>query len=380
MSLLFNQPAVNDYATDDNMVRLLNGRQILTRDDIINSLSLNYMHDFVDLSQRLSKIGNNLMTEFAEQELLNAFTDSRYDVAFIVGENAASIDNIHGFIITKKPYCAKKPKAYGLDLLCIKEGISAGSILLGLYLYCIKSCPAEQIGFLDSVDSYTNLSALCLYSKFGFTIDKSFYERYQCFGSYENVAMSVNLYKMKRHDIIDIVVNIHAGFDKLPICNIARKYQFAIGALENLKLLMDEFDAVCIKNQLIGAQYMAKFNDILYQSFDLNTGQFIIIYKLIDQIMDTSYHIPYTFRRPVQVTLFKIELDKLLALMYNKANRKRIAPANNQIARNFMIGFDEILESPSPKSPSPKSSSPKSSSPKTKRMRTTKNTTKHLTP
>jgi hypothetical protein len=175
----------------------------------------------------------------------------------------SKLSKLIGFIIVERNECKKLGNAYALNLVCSKEG-SIGSILVGLYLFSIFSHPLKirtdilvkkieipdelniitiptftgeekqiyeyygpqilHIGLLELSGGYNNISALCLYSKFGFIEDKLLSgSMSNCFRSNENIAMRTNYTdeppESVKETILKIVLKREPVFEKHVICN-----------------------------------------------------------------------------------------------------------------------------------------------------------------
>ena len=177
------------------------------------------------------------------------------------------LSKLIGFIIVERNECRKFSNAYALNLVCSKEG-SIGSILVGLYLFSIFSHPLKidknilikkieipdglniisiptfygedkqiyeyygpqilHMGLLELSGGYNNISALCLYTKFGFIEDKLLYGTdSNCFKSNENIALRTNYTdenpELIKENILNIVLKREPGFEKHIICNFKDK-------------------------------------------------------------------------------------------------------------------------------------------------------------
>jgi len=92
--------------------------------------------------------------------------------------------------------------------------------LMGLYVYTIKKTPKmSQWGILEVAGNYTNISAFCLYHKFGFQHESYLID--DCFpgNSIGNLPMILDISELTIKDIIDIVTN-KLKLPKHDICNI----------------------------------------------------------------------------------------------------------------------------------------------------------------
>jgi hypothetical protein len=92
-------------------------------------------------------------------------------------------------------------KQYSYDAINkVPRERSKAAILLGAYLYCGKVY-GQTHGILELADGYTNISGFFAYSKQGFVKDVSLFGS-NCFPSYENLPMSVDLSKYSYPQII----------------------------------------------------------------------------------------------------------------------------------------------------------------------------------
>jgi len=333
---LFDQSLVRIYTEQLRIGKsdVLNGRYLLTKDDIMRYLRIED-HVMVKYICKTMAQSYALLNGFIEIELIHALSNNdAYNIAFIVNvvrfedsddpivslsQLNARIESIQGFIIAKKPYCEAKRNAYALDLICVKPSSNGGSILIGLYLYCIiiqyKNGRAEAFGFLDVFDSYTNLSALCLYSKFGFTVDKTLYTGDPpCFTEYALLAMSVDLSEVNENTILRIVNKLE-GYAKPRICTVRRELQFIIGSLENLKMLIEGFEAKRISPES-KMQYATRFAHI----FDATEFDYGNIYITSRNVFSAVLHIDPELSRGAitkrKVQLLKLRIDQLLHIYY----------------------------------------------------------------
>jgi len=122
------------------------------------------------------------------------------------------LKSVLGFIVVEKGECKQLKDIYSVHLICSRESKSKtikGAILLGAYLYCIKSSneitEKNKRGILELAGGYTNLSGFFAYSKLGFDKDNSLYHELYCFKDAGNLPMSVDLTKYSSRDIIDMV-------------------------------------------------------------------------------------------------------------------------------------------------------------------------------
>ena len=163
-----------------------------------------------------------------------------YDIAFIVDISIPkSIEEIEksiiALIIVQRNECPKFANAYVLNLICSRKCFSCGNILMGLYLYTILSHPKKidtspkleniihvsdlrseyfgppilHMGLLELSGGYTNITALCLYTKFGFIINSNLSGHgTNCFIDDRNIAMIKRFKSDETEKNDDILVNI----------------------------------------------------------------------------------------------------------------------------------------------------------------------------
>lgn len=213
-------------------------------------------------------IGNQyLETVLTKSIKLRPYED--YDIAFLVDTSITSVKvekYILAFVIVQRRGCIKYENAYCLNLICSKDRSNGGSILVGLYLYTILCHPIktslksrEEIkypsnlsmdyfgteilhkGLLEVSGGFTNTSALCLYSKFGF-IPNTFLSgsNSNCFYSEDNIAMEISFNPEhidgNKQKIINIVNKVDPGFVKPKICLFTDvRIRKVLGILYNLK-------------------------------------------------------------------------------------------------------------------------------------------------
>lgn len=122
------------------------------------------------------------------------------------------LQSVLGFIVVEKGECQLLKDIYSVHLICTRESKSKaikGAVLLGAYLYCIKSsdeiAERNKRGILELAGGYMNLSGFFAYSKLGFDKDNSLYDELHCFKDAGNLPMSVDLTKYSSQDIIAMV-------------------------------------------------------------------------------------------------------------------------------------------------------------------------------
>ena len=83
-------------------------------------------------------------------------------------------------------------------------------MLLGAYLYCIKSNPTvDQIGLLELASGYTNIAGIISYSKLGFRENLDLFKG-TCFTDTVNLPMNVDVNLISYDQIIDAVQNLNS--------------------------------------------------------------------------------------------------------------------------------------------------------------------------
>jgi hypothetical protein len=189
----------------------------------------------------------------------NFLIKCEYDIFFILNRSEGAspetweekFADIIGFCIVKRKGCQKLAKAYVLNLVCSKTGANVGNICVGFYLYAIlmhpqdtrdtiipikieptmTEVPVVHIGLLELSGGYKNIPGLCLYSKFGFVVDKQLSGMdSNCFRDTNNIGM-INRYiedssftiEERKQKIINIVNKVDPGYEKHVICNTPNK-------------------------------------------------------------------------------------------------------------------------------------------------------------
>jgi len=118
--------------------------------------------------------------------------------------------SVGGFIIVQKGECTKLPGSlssfndvYSVNLICSNN--VKGQLLLGAYLFILKTTPKAQVAILELAGGYTNIPGFISYSKLGFKKDTDLYGE-DCFMSLSNLTMSKYLIIETPDDIIKTVV------------------------------------------------------------------------------------------------------------------------------------------------------------------------------
>lgn len=85
-------------------------------------------------------------------------SDSRYKVCAI--------------LLAHRGECVEVPGWWTVRLICNRQGDESckgqAAILLGLYMYALKTKDVQKCGLLEVADNYKNIAGYCLYSRFGF--------------------------------------------------------------------------------------------------------------------------------------------------------------------------------------------------------------------
>lgn len=246
MATFFTNTFLDEYRHDDSIRKMLKGGELLTQSEFVswykpnetrtnrhtneykddiesenNEIALEFLDEICD--QVCRKIG----TEYGQNALrktannLKAFpkTKNKFDllVAVSAGYDKQEListrtlqkhknESIVGFIVVEKGECKLFRDQVCVNLICVKENTIKGSVILGAYLYCIKSAflPKNQRGLLELAGSYSNLAGFFSYTKLGFDKDESLFHK-KCFHNPENLTMSVDLQKYEKKDIINLV-------------------------------------------------------------------------------------------------------------------------------------------------------------------------------
>ena len=271
-SFFFTNSIMESYISQVNTV--LGGKIILNQDGFIRYLLGD--DDYAANKQKYLRFmyQSLISSDICQGAIGKAYTDSiisdvfnpnfsikcEYDIFFILnrseGTSAAEsweqkFAEILGFCIVKRKGCPKLAKAYVLNLVCSKSGANVGNICVGLYLYAIlmhpqdtrdtiipikiepttNEVPVLHIGLLELSGGYKNIPGLCLYSKFGFVVDKQISGiDSNCFRDTNNIGM-INRYiedtsvtiEERKQKIINIVNKVDPGYEKHVICNTPNK-------------------------------------------------------------------------------------------------------------------------------------------------------------
>ena len=242
----FNKPFLDEYRNNDSIRKMLIGGELLTQSEFVSWYKPNesrttrhrseYKYDiesenFEIAMEFLDEIGDQVCrkigTEYGQYALiktannLNTFSNTKNKFDILVAVSAGydkqelkttttvqknKNKSIVGFIVVERGECKLFRDQVCVNLICVKENTIKGSVLLGAYLYCIKSSflPKNQRGLLELAGSYSNLAGFFSYTKLGFDKDESLFHK-KCFHNPENLTMSVDLQKYEKKDIIDLV-------------------------------------------------------------------------------------------------------------------------------------------------------------------------------
>ena len=299
----FTERIINKYneKINNNKLTIVNLEQILLKmDEIDNDSDENKISLLQELLPKLvcKNMGEAYTIETVERGT-NPKQYPNYDICFLINKQTNNINEmIKGFLVVQRGECAKYPNVYCLKLICALE---QGHLLVGCYLYTIinhpilpsefnkiklypinstQETPIEKIGLLEMSASYENISALCLYTKFGFQEDKSLRGYYSnCFREENNLPMIIDLSSILENKIIKIVNKEDEGYKKHIICQITdKKLQKILGFLYKMR---DKRNNELTKNK----------NDTELQRKIANIERDInIIETNINQTIETSEH------------------------------------------------------------------------------------------
>jgi hypothetical protein len=265
----FNCPRFLEFRQNQNIVKALGTRVILTLDELktymLSSLPTfskltgrrdvrgyisNYINDQVDrfIKDTASTVcGESIGPDYAEKSFRAAFSNARhsaiakYDIIVVMNEsqfrpsvNAESnfeeyitkkIANIVGFLIVEIGEC--KSPAYKdypcIKLICTSPRVTPpikASVLLGAFLTCVKANSSDGIGLLELADGYTNVPGVCAYTKMGFIEDVSndMGNPSSCFDARANLPMSCDTKRFTYEYIMQLSADM-AKEPKHRICN-----------------------------------------------------------------------------------------------------------------------------------------------------------------
>jgi hypothetical protein len=158
--------------------------------------------------------------------------------------NIKRIGLVHGFLISQKGECVKFPEVHSVSLICTKNGCipNAGSLLLGAYLYVIKSTPSiPQMGILDLAFGHSNTGGYCAYKKFGFDYRAGLFN--DCYppedGGYDNLPMAVDISPWQPEYIIQLTTGA-VKLPKGPLCDLRGDQQLTQSFIDKMIFLLNE--------------------------------------------------------------------------------------------------------------------------------------------
>lgn len=256
----FTSRIINNFnqRINNGKLTIMNLEQLLGKMNEING-NREYQNKIL-LQQLLPKlVCKNMGKAYTEETIERGIKPAEYlnyDSCFLINTQTNNINEMFkGFLVVQRAECAKYPNVYCLKLVCALE---QGHLLVGCYLYTIlnhpnlpadfnkiklypivknQETPLDKIGLLEMSASYENISALCLYTKFGFKEDKSLRGYYSnCFREENNLPMIIDLTKVSEDKIIKIIKKEDEGFQKHIICQITdKKLQKLLGYLYKIR-------------------------------------------------------------------------------------------------------------------------------------------------
>ncbi len=182
----------------------------------------------LDVGQKLAKIAcnNHIGDVYGKIASENIFLDEpQFDILVAVYKpdqlnllvrsktlEKQKLNKVAGFLIAEYGECKDLPNSFSVNLICSKQSMSIpkikGTVLLGAYLYCIKSnTTIDPIGLLELAGGYTNVAGIISYSKLGFRENLDLFKG-TCFLDAGNLPMNVNVNSITYDQIIDTVKNV----------------------------------------------------------------------------------------------------------------------------------------------------------------------------
>ena len=258
---LFDHSLLHDYKSDERIMKMLNGCELLNLEDFMNwylpdtgsrrrSTRLQQNTTYKMADQTLTKkeeeemyirsmallkdlatavCGKNAIgKKYGQNSILSAVSNPEYDFLVAVDtdlpkSNAKQrISAVVAFLAAEKGECSKsepnidRSNVYSVNLICCKQNKSMvkpiktvkSVVLLGAYMYCIKNNTnvdmKDKLGILELAGAYVNLSGFFAYTKVGFDKDNSLFGNH-CFPDAGNLAMSVDINKYTNEDIFGMV-------------------------------------------------------------------------------------------------------------------------------------------------------------------------------
>lgn len=288
-SYFFTKTIINEYTSQISSE--LGEKIILNLDDIFE-----YFKDLGKSSYHISRIlidgliSDNICSGISQSYIQFVLTkvleqphnNRNYDISFIIdSQMPKNVKSIISIIIVQRNECFILEGAYALNLICSRKCLKCGNILIGLYLYSILchpkiidnvrepitpillsnvpsvyyGPPILHIGLLEISGGYKNINGLCLYTKFGFTINSKlsgptsncFYDNNIAMikrfiynenklndDTIENILKDQYDIEMEKQKIISIVNKSNKGYKKHIICEFMQKeVQNELGFLYN---------------------------------------------------------------------------------------------------------------------------------------------------
>jgi len=251
----------------------LENNQIKKRDDflemaglicgnITSDYGIGTLYNLVEQPEKLDLLVA-VAPDYLETNITDSSSDNRYE---------AIRKKILGFIVIEKGECIRLPEVYCLKLICTKEGnINGlkikGSILVGAFLYCLKSDPSKsQIALLELAGRYRNLPGFFAYSKFGFGKDLTLHDPY-CFYGVNNLPMSVNLDEIytNKQAIIEVLTGTNPLSDEILHKKDMTKLVFT-GIPKNEQQFSEQYKIVKYADLLLDKEYDYIYNITLLMS------------------------------------------------------------------------------------------------------------------
>ena len=296
--MFFNKNIVNIFLS-----------QIKHYDTIYNSLTLSDIQNahpseellewvlFDILSIQCKNINSNYIKALSKE--LSQF-NSKYDMIILFKFATLSIEDdvdnlvylknaVAGILITEKGKCMKYPTINTVNLICSNDG--KGSLLVGLYLYIIKTQNlnildnGEQIGLLELSGGYNNIAGLCTYEKFNFKIDDTLFDE-NCFNEINNIPMISNITNLSDVDIINIVTK--KSSKKIPkhvLCSLHGTTQLNLSRLLSLQRILEiNPQDISQANRDLLSQFPGKNDKAKIESLDSHIEHILALHYPINQL------------------------------------------------------------------------------------------------
>lgn len=228
-------------------------------------LSINYLisnqiitTDFLRTNFGPSVCSKDINYTYVNEKISSAMEQTICDMVVLVdtsyerGNNDSFLRGTQGFMITEKGECKKIPEVHSISLICSKAGSSlpgAGSIMLGAYLFMIKSNMCNflsdgisQVGILDLAHSYSNVGGFCAYAKFGFKYSPELKLYQNCYnpddGLYANLPMAVNVMSWTQDNVLALVKGTQK-MEKGRLCDLRGEDQLIQSFLDRIRTARD---------------------------------------------------------------------------------------------------------------------------------------------